>query len=129
MNARRSHPFVRRAVLRLQRFEFTLQTIGTTPGRLFLGFGGEGGVEAHGFHLENKKSLRKHVQDADIRIRELQEKIEILDKALADRDLYRSDAKKAADFARLRSKLQQQLGETEDTRLSVQEALEKFEGA
>jgi ATP-binding cassette subfamily F protein 3 len=49
--------------------------------------------------------LKKQIQTIDRQMRELQDKIGILDKALEDPAIYSTDPKKAADFARLRTRL------------------------
>ena len=54
----------------------------------------------------------------------LQEKIEVLDNALNLPDVYSKDPKKAADFARLRTKLAGDLEKAEADWLTAQELLE-----
>ena len=55
----------------------------------------------------------------------LQEKIDVLDRALQDNQLYVADPKKAADFATLRAKLSRDLEEQETAWLEAQERLEQ----
>ncbi len=58
--------------------------------------------------------LKKKIQQAEANIQKLQEKIGVLDKALADTSIYSEEPKKAHDFARLRAKLAREL-ELEET--------------
>ena len=60
-------------------------------------------------------ALKKLIQQVDGTITKLKEKIAVLDAALADPHIYREEPKKAADFARLRSKFEAEL-EREETR-------------
>ena len=55
------------------------------------------------------------LQDLDKKISTLKNKIAILDQALADQSLYTEDARKAADFAKLRTRLASEL-DTHETR-------------
>ena len=55
---------------------------------------------------------------------ELQEKITILDRALADPQMYATQPKKAADFAKLRAKLAEDLEATELNWLRMQETFD-----
>jgi predicted RNA-binding protein with RPS1 domain len=48
---------------------------------------------------------QKELQDIDIKIGQLRQKISVLDEALADHSIYAEAPKKAADFAKLRAKL------------------------
>ena len=61
----------------------------------------------------NLVQLKKQIQQQDHKMLELQEKINILDKALQDPQMYAAQPKKAADFARLRAKLADDLETTE----------------
>jgi ATP-binding cassette subfamily F protein 3 len=53
----------------------------------------------------------------------LQDKISILDQALADASIYSENPQKAADFARLRNKLASELSQNEDEWLELSEEL------
>lgn len=72
-----------------------------------------------------KKPLRKKIQETEANIQKLQEKIAILDSALADSSIYADEPKKASDFARLRTRLADQLTVAEAEWLTAQEALEQ----
>ncbi len=74
----------------------------------------------------NLVQLKKQIQVFDRQMRELQDKIGILDKALEDPQLYSTDPKKAADFARLRTRLADDL---ETAELNWLEAHETYEAA
>jgi len=74
----------------------------------------------------NLVQLKKQIQVFDRQMRELQDKIGILDKALEDPQLYSTDPKKAADFARLRTRLADDL---ETAELNWLEAHESYEAA
>lgn len=63
----------------------------------------------------NPNAVRKLIQQSDAAIAALKDKIAVLDAALADPDIYSEDAKKAADFAKLRTKFEAEL-EREETR-------------
>lgn len=68
-------------------------------------------------------SVKKLIQQADINILKLKDKIAVLDAALADSAIYREEPKKASDFSKLRSKLESDL-EREETRwLELHEGL------
>ena len=71
-----------------------------------------------------KKSLRRLIQETEANIEKLQEKISILDAALADPTLYSDEPRKAQDFAKLRSKLTEQLEAAEMEWLTTQDQLE-----
>jgi ATP-binding cassette subfamily F protein 3 len=60
-------------------------------------------------------ALKKQIQDADAKILKIKDNIIVLEQALADHTIYQEAPKKAADFARLRSKLEADL-EREETR-------------
>jgi ATP-binding cassette subfamily F protein 3 len=58
-------------------------------------------------------------------MRTLEEKIAVLDRALEDPAIYSDDPKKAADFARLRTKLADDLAAREADWLDAQTALDE----
>ncbi len=70
------------------------------------------------------KNLQKMIQNLNATMLKLQEKIGILDQALADPMLYRDAAQKATDYARLRNKLAADLAENENQWLELNEELE-----
>ena len=72
-----------------------------------------------------RKPLRKKIQETEANIQKLQEKIAILDSALADSSIYADEPKKANDFARLRTRLADQLTVAESEWLTAQEALDQ----
>ncbi len=72
----------------------------------------------------NLQSLRKRRDGLTTEIVSLQEKIAVLDAALADSALYSEDPKKAHDFARLRARLADQLDTAEHAWLEVSEELD-----
>ena len=72
----------------------------------------------------NLQSLRKRRDTLTTRITSLQDKIAVLDAALADTSIYTDEPKKAHDFARLRAKLAGDLDEAETSWLEVSEQLE-----
>jgi ATP-binding cassette subfamily F protein 3 len=69
------------------------------------------------------KAVQKMIQDLNNKMLKLQEKISILDQALADASLYSESPQKAADFARLRNKLAEELTANEDSWLALNEEL------
>jgi ATP-binding cassette, subfamily F, member 3 len=70
------------------------------------------------------KNLQKMIQNLNASMLKLQEKITILDQALADPLIYRDAAQKAADYARLRTKLADELIDNENQWLELNEELE-----
>ncbi len=72
----------------------------------------------------NLVHLKKQIQQSDSKMLELQEKITILDRALADPQMYATQPKKAADFAKLRAKLAGDLEATELDWLRMQETFD-----
>ena len=50
-------------------------------------------------------AAQKHIQKLDLKMFEIKDKIDILDRALSDGSLYREESRKAADFTKLRAKL------------------------
>ena len=69
----------------------------------------------------SRSSVQKRLQQLDLKIEETKEKISILDKALEDPTLYAEDARKAADFGRLRAKLADSLDQLETEWLEAHE--------
>ena len=69
----------------------------------------------------SRGAVQKRLQQLDVKISETREKIVILDKALEDPDLYAQDARKAADFGRLRAKLAENLDQLETEWLEAHE--------
>jgi ATP-binding cassette subfamily F protein 3 len=72
----------------------------------------------------NLQSLRKRRDTLARDMAMLQEKIAVLDAALADSSIYADEPRKAHDFARLRAKLADDLDTTETDWLEVSEELE-----
>jgi hypothetical protein len=68
-------------------------------------------------------ALKKKIQKIDLNILKLKDKIEVLDRALADQSLYADEPRKAADFARLRAKLAADLEAEETLWLEAHEAV------
>jgi ATP-binding cassette subfamily F protein 3 len=67
--------------------------------------------------------VRKLIQQADLNIIKIKDKLAVLDAALADPLLYKEEPKKASDFSKLRNKLAADL-EREETRwLELHEGL------
>jgi ATP-binding cassette subfamily F protein 3 len=77
----------------------------------------------------NLVHLKKQIQQSDSKMLELQEKITILDRALADPQMYAAQPKKAADFAKLRAKLAEDLEATELDWLRMQETFDTASNA
>ena len=73
----------------------------------------------------NPAAMKKLIQQITVKMSKLQEKIDVLDRALQDNQLYLADPKKAADFATLRAKLGRDLEEQETAWLEAQESLER----
>ena len=71
----------------------------------------------------NPAALTRQVQDIETSIATLQEKLAVLDRALADADLYASEPRKAADFAKLRTRLAADLDRAESEWLIAQETM------
>jgi ATP-binding cassette subfamily F protein 3 len=73
----------------------------------------------------NPATVKKQIQEITFKMSKLQEKIDVLDRALQDNQLYIADPKKAASFATLRAKLACELEEQETQWLEAQERLEQ----
>jgi ATP-binding cassette, subfamily F, member 3 len=71
--------------------------------------------------------LEKKVREIDSRLAEINEKIGILDRALADERLYAQDPNKARKFSDLRAELQDELDRLEHRWLEAQSALEAMQ--
>jgi ATP-binding cassette subfamily F protein 3 len=67
-------------------------------------------------------AVQKKIQDLDGKILQIKDKIAVLDAALADHTIYAQEPKKAADFARLRSKLAADLEAQETLWLEAHDA-------
>ncbi len=74
----------------------------------------------------NPATVKKQIQEITLRMSKLQEKIDVLDRALQDNQLYMADPKKASDFATLRAKLSRDLEDEETRWLEAQERLEQI---
>ena len=70
-----------------------------------------------------RKDLQRQASEIDGRMQKLHEKLAILDQALADHTLYREEPKKAADFAKLRTKLAEDLARDEALWLDLHEEM------
>ena len=66
--------------------------------------------------------VQKKLQELDGKILELKDKILLLDKALADHEIYAKEPRKAADFAKLRAKLAADLDRHETRWLEAHDA-------
>jgi ATP-binding cassette, subfamily F, member 3 len=69
------------------------------------------------------KNLNKMIQTLNATMLKLQEKITILDQALSDPMIYQEAAQKAADYAKLRNKLADELIDNENQWLELNEEL------
>jgi len=70
----------------------------------------------------NHTKVKKLIQNTESNIKELQEKIAILDRALADRSIYREAPRKARDFLRLKTRLAAELEAAEVHWLELHES-------
>ena len=77
----------------------------------------------------NLVQLKKQIQQSDLKMLDLQQKINILDKALADPQMYATEPKKAADYAKLRARLAADLDATEIEWLKATETYDEIAGA
>ena len=73
----------------------------------------------------NPATVKKKIQEIGLKMSKIQEKIDVLDRALQDNQLYIADPKKASDFATLRAKLGRDLEVQETAWLEAQELLEQ----
>jgi ATP-binding cassette subfamily F protein 3 len=71
--------------------------------------------------------LRRKIADIDAVINSLGDKIAVLDRALSDGALYRTEPERAQDFARLRARLTKELAESECRWLEAHEELQTLE--
>ncbi len=69
-------------------------------------------------------ALKKQIQEITLNMSKIQEKIDVLDRALQDNQLYIADPRKASDFATLRARLGRDLEDQETAWLEAQEKLE-----
>ena len=67
--------------------------------------------------------VHKKIQEIESDIQKIREKIEVMDRALADPELYAREPRKAADFTRLRSRLATDLDQAEHLWLEAHEEL------
>ncbi|HTN97595.1 MAG TPA: hypothetical protein VL101_11515, partial [Nordella sp.] len=74
----------------------------------------------------NPTTVKKKIQEITLKMSKIQEKIDVLDRALHDNQLYIADPKKAAGFATLRAKLSRDLEDQETAWLEAQESLEQI---
>jgi len=70
----------------------------------------------------NRTRLKKMIQEAESNMQELQGKIDVLDRALADRSIYDEAPRKAHDFLRLKARLAADLEAAEHRWLELQDA-------
>jgi ATP-binding cassette subfamily F protein 3 len=77
-----------------------------------------------GARRQSDAALKKAIQSTEGSIATLQEKIAVLDRALADPAIYGEEPQKAHDFARLRNRLADELQRAEDEWLKAHERLE-----
>jgi ATP-binding cassette subfamily F protein 3 len=73
-------------------------------------------------------AVQKRIREIDAGIRQLQEKIEVLDRALADQGFYSEDPHKAQKFSMLRAELQSDLERCELRWLEAHSELEDMQG-
>ena len=66
-------------------------------------------------------ALKKQIQSQDLKILKIKDKIIVLEQALADHTIYAQEPKKAADFARLKSKFETELEREENNWLELHE--------
>jgi ATP-binding cassette, subfamily F, member 3 len=85
------------------------------------------GRASGGAGRQQAAKLEKKVREIDSRLAEINEKIGILDRALADEQLYAQDPNKARKFSDLRAELQDELDKLEHRWLEAQSALEAMQ--
>jgi ATP-binding cassette subfamily F protein 3 len=71
----------------------------------------------------SNRQVQKLIQELDAKLLKTQEKISLLDTALADHTIYQQEPMKAADFAKLRAKLADELSRDENHWLELNEEL------
>jgi ATP-binding cassette subfamily F protein 3 len=76
----------------------------------------------------SEASLLRQIGEIDAALHELQEKIGVLDRALADARLYAEEPQKAQNFSQLRAELQKSLEIAESRWLEANGALERLKG-
>jgi ATP-binding cassette subfamily F protein 3 len=69
------------------------------------------------------RQLNRQLADLDAKMQKTQEKLAVLDKALADHTIYREEPIKASDFVKLRTKLAIDLARDEELWLNLQEEI------
>ena len=69
------------------------------------------------------KLVQKQIQDLNVKMLKLQEKLVVLDEALADHTLYSETPQKAADYAKLRNRFAEELVANENNWLELSEEL------
>jgi ATP-binding cassette, subfamily F, member 3 len=73
--------------------------------------------------VRSPKQLQKLIAEIDQRMAKTQQKISVLDEALADHTIYSQEPLKAADFAKLRTRLADELAQSENQWLELNEEL------
>jgi ATP-binding cassette, subfamily F, member 3 len=73
--------------------------------------------------LRSPKQVQKLITELDQRMAKTQDKIKVLDEALADHTIYSEAPQKAADFAKLRNRLAEDLATDENRWLELNEEL------
>jgi ATP-binding cassette, subfamily F, member 3 len=84
----------------------------------------EGTPETDREPRKNSMAVLKKIREIDAGLQQLQEKISVLDRALADERLYSDDPQKAQGYSRLRAKLQNDLEASELRWLEAHDELE-----
>ena len=68
-------------------------------------------------------ALKKQLQELDLKMLKIKDKIIVLEQALSDHTIYAQEPKKAADFARLKAKFESELEREENHWLELQEGM------
>ncbi|MEP7172814.1 MAG: hypothetical protein ABI705_04910, partial [Aestuariivirga sp.] len=66
--------------------------------------------------------IKKKIQELDLKMLKIKDKIILLEQALSDHTIYTQEPKKAADFARLKSKFESELEREETYWLELHES-------
>ena len=69
------------------------------------------------------KQVQKQIQDLNVKMLKLQEKLTVLDQALSDNTIYSETPQKAADYAKLRNRFAEELAANENNWLELSEEL------
>jgi ATP-binding cassette subfamily F protein 3 len=85
---------------------------------------GSGAPRSGELRRRTPAAVLKRIREIEAELERLQEKIAVLDRALADEALYSEDAQKAQRFARLRAELQNDLDAAEFRWLEAQDEME-----